>query len=213
MIGASSDVRERLSSLVGPLKSMFSAMFFVSIGLLVDPAGLWANKTAILVVSLAVVVGKLFNVTFASLLAGVDVRTAVQNGFSLAQIGEFAFMVAILYAGIVGDAECPMFQIAVGASLLTTLLNPWMIRLSGPVGDFAERHLPARFRVLHDAYRAWLAKIGASEDRCDFGENVDVITAIESSRAEELSTVVSEISYGKGKITLLRTEERASKLG
>ena len=58
-----------------------------------------------------------------------------------------------------------------------------------------------------------LAKIGASEDRCDFGENVDVITAIESSRAEELSTVVSEISYGKGKITLLRTEERASKLG
>ena len=163
IIGSTSDVRERLAALVDPLKSMFAATFFVSIGLLVDPSALWASKTAILVVSLVVVVGKLFNITFASLLAGVDVRTSVQNGFALAQIGEFAFMVAILYAGIVNDTSIPMFQIAIGASLLTTLLNPWMIRLSGPAGELAERLVPDRFRVILDAYRAWLAKIGASE--------------------------------------------------
>ena len=163
IIGSTSDVRERLAALVDPLKSMFAATFFVSIGLLVDPSALWASKTAILVVSLVVVAGKLFNITFASLLAGVDVRTSVQNGFALAQIGEFAFMVAILYAGIVNDTSIPMFQIAIGASLLTTLLNPWMIRLSGPAGDLAERLVPERFRVFLDAYRAWLAKIGASE--------------------------------------------------
>ena len=163
IIGSTSDVRERLAALVDPLKSMFAATFFVSIGLLVDPSALWASKTAILVVSLVVVVGKFFNITFASLLAGVDVRTSVQNGFALAQIGEFAFMVAILYAGIVNDTSIPMFQIAIGASLLTTLLNPWMIRLSGPAGDLAERLVPDRFRVILDAYRAWLAKIGASE--------------------------------------------------
>lgn len=163
IIGSTSDVRERLAALVDPLKSMFAATFFVSIGLLVDPSALWASKTAILVVSLVVMSGKFFNVTFASLLAGVDVRTSVQNGFALAQIGEFAFMVAILYAGIVNDTSIPMFQIAIGASLLTTLLNPWMIRLSGPAGDLAERLVPERFRVFLDAYRAWLAKIGASE--------------------------------------------------
>lgn len=163
IIGSTSDVRERLETLVDPLKSMFAATFFVSIGLLVDPSALWASKTAILVVSLVVVVGKLFNITFASLLAGVDVRTSVQNGFALAQIGEFAFMVAILYAGIVNDTSIPMFQIAIGASLLTTLMNPWMIRLSGPAGELAERLVPDRFRVILDAYRAWLAKIGASE--------------------------------------------------
>ena len=163
IIGSTSDVRERLAALVDPLKSMFAATFFVSIGLLVDPSALWASKTAILVVSLVVVGGKLFNITFASLLAGVDVRTSVQNGFALAQIGEFAFMVAILYAGIVNDTSIPMFQIAIGASLLTTLMNPWMIRLSGPAGDLAERLVPERFRVFLDAYRAWLAKIGASE--------------------------------------------------
>ena len=162
-LGASSDVRERLAALVDPLKSMFSAMFFVSIGLLVDPAALWANAGAILVVSLVIVLGKLFNNTFASLLSGVDVKTAVQNGFSLAQIGEFAFMVAILYAQLVDDPSNPMFSIAVGASLLTTLLNPLMIRMSDRVGDFAERRVPVRFKSVHEAYRAWLAKIGAAE--------------------------------------------------
>jgi len=163
VIGASSDVRERLSSLVEPLKAMFSAMFFVSIGLLVDPAALWAHAGAILVVSAVVVLGKLFNNTFASLLAGVDVKTAVQNGFSLAQIGEFAFMVAILYSQLGGEASNPMFAIAVGASLLTTLINPMMIRMSDKAGDLAERALPERFKSVHAAYRAWLAKIGASE--------------------------------------------------
>ncbi len=164
ILGGASDVRERLGVLVDPLKSMFSAMFFVSIGLLVDPAGLWANIGAILLVSLVVVVGKCFNITLVSLFAGVEVKTAVQNGFSLAQIGEFAFMVAIVYKAMVKDGGDEMFQIAVGVSLLTTLLNPWMIRISGPVGDFAERHVPERSRRIHEAYRAWVAKIGASEN-------------------------------------------------
>lgn len=162
ILGAASDVRERLGALVDPLKSMFSAMFFVSIGLLVDPAGLWSNAGAILLVSLAVVLGKFFNITLVSLFAGVEVKTAVQNGFSLAQIGEFAFMVAIVCKTVAKDGGDSMFQIAVGASLLTTLLNPWMIRISDPVGDFAERCVPERFRRIHEAYRAWLAKIGAS---------------------------------------------------
>ncbi len=162
ILGAASDVRERLEVLVGPLKSMFSAMFFVSIGLLVDPSGLWSNAAAICLVSIVVVVGKCLNVSVMSLLAGVDVKTAVQNGFSLAQIGEFAFMVAIVFRSVAGGADGSMFQIAVGVSLLTTLLNPWMIRISEPVGDFAARCVPERFRVLHEAYRAWIAKIGAS---------------------------------------------------
>ena len=164
ILGAASDVRERLGVLVDPLKSMFSAMFFVSIGLLVDPSGLWENAGAILFVSLVVVVGKCINITLVSLLAGVEVKTAVQTGFSLAQIGEFAFMVAILYATLEKGNGGEMFQIAVGVSLLTTLLNPWMIRASGPVGDFVERCMPERFRTIHEAYRAWVAKIGAAEN-------------------------------------------------
>ena len=164
LLGASSDVRNRLAQLVDPLKTMFSAVFFVSIGLLVNPGALWDCLPQILLVSAAVVVGKTFNVTLASLASGCDVKTAVQNGFSLAQIGEFAFMVAILYAGIVNDAENPMFQIAVGVSLLTTLLNPALIRLSDRAGDFAARNVPERFRRLLGDYQCWLEKIRSSDD-------------------------------------------------
>ena len=163
LLGSTSVVRERLSALADPLKSMFSAVFFVSIGLLVDPHALLRCLPQVLLVSAVVVVGKLVNNLVASLLCGLDVKTSVQNAFGLAQIGEFAFMVAILYAGLQGDAQTPMFQIAVGASLLTTLLNPFMIRLSDRVGDWAERRLPARAAGALESYWAWREKILASK--------------------------------------------------
>ena len=162
LLGASSDVRDRLGRLVGPLKSMYAAVFFVSIGLLVDPAAQLRCLPQTLAISAVVVVGKTVNITTASLLGGLDVKTAVQNGLSLAQIGEFAFMVAILASSMLGEGEGGMFQIAVGVSLLTTLLNPVLIRVSGAAGDFAERHVPARLAGMLETYRCWVEKIRAS---------------------------------------------------
>ena len=163
LLGSTSVVRERLAALADPLKSMFSAVFFVSIGLLVDPVALFHCLPEVLLVSLVVVVGKFVNNLVASLLCGLDVKTSLQNAFGLAQIGEFAFMVAILYANLQGDTQSPFFQIAVGASLLTTLLNPFMIRLSDPVGDFAERRLPQRLRRTLESYWAWREKINSEK--------------------------------------------------
>ena len=164
LLGASSEVRSRLGELTDPLKTLFSSVFFLSIGLLVDPMALWTYLPQILLVAIIVVLGKAFNNFIASLAMGCELKPAVQIGFSLAQIGEFAFMVAILYAGLVDDASCPMFQIAVGASLLTTLLNPWMIRVSDPVGDFVVRRTPERFRHWLANYRAWLEKLRSSSE-------------------------------------------------
>ena len=164
LIGSSSEVRNRLDGLVGPLKSMFSAVFFVSIGLMVDPMALWQNLPQILLVSLVVIFGKLFNITVSSLATGLDIKTSVQNGFALAQIGEFAFMVAILYVGIANAEDSPMFSIAVGVSLFTTLLNPLMIRVSDRAGEFAVRRTPDRFRRMLATYHAWLEKIRHSAD-------------------------------------------------
>ena len=164
LLGASSDVRSRLGELMDPLKAVFSAVFFLSIGLMVDPLALWNCLPQILLVSAIVIGGKLFNTTVASLATGCDIKSSVQIGFSLAQIGEFAFMVAILYAGLMDDPASPMFQIAVGASLLTTLLNPWMIRVSDPVGDFVVRRTPERFRKWLANYHVWLEKIRSSSE-------------------------------------------------
>lgn len=162
ILGASSEVRDRLGRLVDPLKSMFAAVFFVSIGLLVDPSAQFRCLPQILAVSALVVVVKFANISFASLLAGLDVKTAVQNGLGLAQIGEFAFMVAILASSFVGEGGRDMFQIAVGTSLLTTLLNPFLIRVSDLLGDMAERHVPRRAAERLATYRIWVEKIHSS---------------------------------------------------
>lgn len=164
LLGAFSDVRNRLEGLVEPLKSMFSAVFFVSIGLMVDPASLWHFLPQILFLSVIVIGFKMFNTTVMPLLTGADLKTSVQIGFSLAQIGEFAFMVAILYAGLCDDAKSSLFPVAVGTSLLTTLANPLMVRLSDPAGEFAARRAPDCFKRWLSTYQAWLAKIRGSDD-------------------------------------------------
>ena len=153
LVGSASEVRYKLARLVEPLKSMFAAVFFVSIGLLVDPSALWSHAPAILFVSAVILVGKTVNITLASLAAGTDVKTAVQSGMSLAQTGDGSFL-----------------AIAIGSSLVTTVLNPLMIRLSDRAGDLVEARLPARARDALATYRAWIAKIFASEGSRAYGE-------------------------------------------
>ncbi len=162
---ASSDVHNRLVKLADPLKSMFAAVFFVSIGLLLDPVACWHYLPQILIVSAVVVLGKFFNCTLGAMISGESVKTAVQMGLSLAQIGEFAFMVAVLYFTVTGDTSSPMYTIVVAVSLLTTLLNPFLIRASAPVGEWVEIHQPKRFRRIFTAYRELIAKFqtGTSE--------------------------------------------------
>jgi CPA2 family monovalent cation:H+ antiporter-2 len=102
--------------------------------------------------------GKLVNCTSGALLTGVDIKTSIQMGFSLAQIGEFAYMVALLYVTTTGDLEKPIYQIVVGASLVTTMLNPMMIRLSDRAGSFVENRCPLRVKNILSGYRGFLAK-------------------------------------------------------
>lgn len=161
ILGSSSDVRSRLYALVSPLRSMFAAVFFVTIGLLVDPAACFAHLGAILFLSAVVMVGKCVNCFAGAVTAGEGLKTATQMGFGLAQIGEFAYMVALMYLSSSGDSSHPMYQIVVGVSLLTTVLNPVMLRLSDPVGEWIEAKCPERIKDRLDAYRGLVAKFHA----------------------------------------------------
>lgn len=158
LIGASSEVKERLHGMVAPLRALFAAMFFVSIGLLVDPFACCRCWLPIFVLSLVVVFGKGLNCLLGGLVTGLSIKTSVQMAMSLAQVGEFAFMVALLYVGLVGDVSNSMFEVTIGTSLLTTFLNPFMIRASEPVGAWAESHCPRRLAQYFETYRAFLAK-------------------------------------------------------
>ena len=163
IVGASSEVRDRLHGLVSPLKSMFAAMFFVSIGLLVDPQACCQSWLPILILTLTVILGKGVNCLVGGLFAGLPLKTAVQMAMSLAQVGEFAFMVALLYVSLAKDVLNPMFQVTIGVSLLTTFLNPFMIKASEPVGDWVEAHCPKRLSRGLETYRAMLEKFKASK--------------------------------------------------
>lgn len=157
-VGAASDVHHRLEELAEPLKSMFAAVFFVSIGLLFDPQSCLKYWPAILSVSAVVVVCKCLNCTFGALFGGESLKNAVQMGMGLAQIGEFAFLVGMLYVTVTGDTESPMFNIVVAVSLVTTLLNPVMIKTSDRVSDWVVAHTPAKARAALEAYRTFVAK-------------------------------------------------------
>jgi CPA2 family monovalent cation:H+ antiporter-2 len=162
VLGASSEAKARISRVVAPLRSMYAAVFFVSVGLLVDPAECWRNMPAILLLSLAVMAGKFLNCTVGGIATGNGLKTSVQMGLSMAQIGEFAYMVALLYVAAADDSSCPIYQMVVGVSLLTTALNPLMIRLSDRAGSFAEDRCPKKVRRLIDAYRGLLEKYRSS---------------------------------------------------
>lgn len=158
VVASTSEIRHRISALVAPLRSMFAAVFFVSIGLLVNPASCWEHLPSILILSAVVVAGKFLNCTFGALISGETVKTSIQMGMGLAQIGEFAFMVAILYVGTTGDQTCPMYDIVVSVSLLTTLLNPLMLKWSEPVGSWIEDHVPGGLARRLETYRGLVAK-------------------------------------------------------
>lgn len=163
VLGSGTEVRERIYRLTAPLRNMFAAVFFVAIGLLVDPMVCWQNLPAILGLTLLVIVGKGFNCFALSILTGQRVKDAVQTGFGLAQIGEFAYMVALLYIASTNDSRCPIYQIVVGVSLITTCLNPVMLKISDPAGDWLESHLPARIRGWLSAYADWIAHFRSAQ--------------------------------------------------
>ena len=162
VVGAASMERDRLGALVEPLKSLFAAVFFVSVGLMVDPRECLRNWPAILGVATVIFAGKFFNCTLGALLGGAGVKTAVQIGLSLAQTGEFAYMTALLYATVTGDTSKPLYQIAVGASLLTTVLNPFVIGFSEKAGTYVERRFPKRLARILEGYRSMLERYRTS---------------------------------------------------
>lgn len=152
-----SEARRRLVQMFEPLKSMFAAVFFVSIGLMIDPQACWNHIGVILALSFLVIVGKGLNCCIGSLLMGESLRTSIQIGFGLAQIGEFAFMVGLLYFTATGDRTAPVYQIVAGVSLVTTMLNPILLRTSDVVADWAEKKCPKRIAAGISAYQAFLA--------------------------------------------------------
>jgi CPA2 family monovalent cation:H+ antiporter-2 len=148
---AGTSMAERIEKVVAPVKDLFGAVFFISVGMMVNPTIIVEYISPILILSAVVVVGMIFFGTFGMLVTGQSLRVAMQSGFSLTQIGEFAFIIASLGLSL-GVLDPTIYPIVVAVSVLTTFTTPYFIKMSNPVCDFVERHLPRRLHFLIDRY-------------------------------------------------------------
>lgn len=137
---------EKIERVVSPVKDLFGAIFFVSVGMLVDPAVLVAYWLPIVVLCIAIIVGQAVFGTTSFLLSGHPLRIAVQGGFSLAQIGEFAFIIASLGISL-GVTSDFLYPVVVAVSIITTFFTPYMIRAAQPACRLLERVVPQN--VMH----------------------------------------------------------------
>ena len=154
---------EHIEHLVKPVKDLFGAIFFVSVGMMVDPALIGQYWLPIVVITLTVIIGQLLFATVGVLLSGQNLKTAMQCGFSLTQIGEFAFIIATLGVSL-GVTGSFLYPIVVAVSVITIFLTPYMIRLAEPAYEFVYKHLPGRFRTFLDNYAASSASPSTSKD-------------------------------------------------
>lgn len=132
---------ESIERAVSPVKDLFGAIFFVSVGMLVDPAVLAEYWLPILVICATIIVGQALFGTMSFLVSGQPLRTAVQGGFSLAQIGEFAFILASLGTSLKVTSDF-LYPVVVAVSIITTFFTPYMIRAARPACVFIERVVP-----------------------------------------------------------------------
>lgn len=131
----------RIEHLIVPVKDLFSAVFFVSVGMLIDLQALADHFGVIVLVTVLTIGGKFASTTFGALISGRSLRHSVQTGMSLAQIGEFSFIIATLGVSLKVTSDF-LYPIAVAVSALTTFSTPYLIKGSGRLAEWIERKLP-----------------------------------------------------------------------
>ncbi|GHT10239.1 sodium:proton antiporter [Bacteroidia bacterium] len=154
---------KRIEHLVEPLKNLFGAIFFVSVGMMIIPEYIVSQWSTILILTAVVIVGRIIFATVGTVVAGESLKVAVQTGFSLAQIGEFSFIIATLgmQLGVFSDF---IYPVIVGVSVITTFTTPYAIRYSEKVYDHIDHLLPKRWRKLRVGYAAARKKHAHKED-------------------------------------------------
>lgn len=154
---------EHIEHLTKSVKDLFAAIFFVSVGMLIDPSILIDYAVPILIITLATVFGKFLSSGLGALISGQPLKTAVQTGMSLAQIGEFSFIIATLGLSLKVTSDF-LYPIAVAVSAITTFTTPYLIKASEPFYRFLERTLPNKWVAGIQRYSSSTAGITTLSD-------------------------------------------------
>lgn len=154
---------ERVEHLVRPVKDLFAAIFFVSVGMLINLELLGKHIVPIIVISFVTIFGKFFFSLLGALLGGRSLKHSVQAGMSLAQIGEFSFIIASLGMSLKVTSDF-LYPITVGVSALTTFTTPYMIRSADRVYELFDRYLPQNVKEMLARYATSSARAVVSDD-------------------------------------------------
>jgi CPA2 family monovalent cation:H+ antiporter-2 len=165
---AEGDAAHVVEATIAPVRDIFVAVFFVSAGMLIDPAAIVAHWGAVVALTLVVILGKLVAVSIGTFLTGQPLQVSVQAGMSLAQIGEFSFILATV--GLAQGATRPfLYPVAIAVSAITTLVTPWLVRRAADVARHVDRRLPRPLQTMVTLYASWLPRAmrteGAERDR------------------------------------------------
>ncbi len=155
---AESGEEKYLEHLVAPVKDILAAVFFVSVGMMIDPKILATYWEAILIFTGLVIFGKIFSVALGSFFTGNSTRLSIQSGMSLAQIGEFSFIIAAAGLTTQGGQNF-LYPIAVSVSAITTLTTPWLIRHSDAAASWIDRKLPRSLQTFSTLYATWMHRL------------------------------------------------------
>ncbi len=150
----------RVEALLEPVRDMFSAIFFVAIGLLIEPKMLVTHWAPILVITLGVIVGKVLTCSFGAFVGGNDTRTSLRVGMGLAQIGEFSFIIASLGVSLKVTSGF-LYPIAVAVSAITTLLTPYLIRSADGAVAWFDRSAPKTLVNGLNIYTRWVGQLSS----------------------------------------------------
>ncbi|AUZ48922.1 cation:proton antiporter [Pseudomonas orientalis] len=148
----------KIERLIEPVRDMFSAIFFVAIGLMIDPQILLQYAWPIAVITVAVVLGKMLSCGLGAFIAGNDGRTSLRVGMGLSQIGEFSFIIAALGMTLQVTSDF-LYPVAVAVSAITTLLTPYLIRGADPLSLKIAAVMPRRMSRVFGMYGEWLRSI------------------------------------------------------
>ncbi|WP_236248030.1 cation:proton antiporter [Pseudomonas mosselii] len=148
----------KIERLIEPVRDLFSAIFFVAIGLMIDPSILVEYAWPIVVITLAVVLGKMLSCGMGAFIAGNDGRTSLRVGMGLSQIGEFSFIIAALGVTLQVTSDF-LYPVAVAVSAITTLLTPYLIRAADPLSIRLGKVVPSRVARVLSLYGEWLRSI------------------------------------------------------
>lgn len=154
---------EKIEHLIKPVKDLFGAIFFVSVGMLIDPLMLQKYMGPVALITVITLFGKTISTTIGAVVSGQPLKTSVQAGMSLAQIGEFSFIIALLGLTLKVTSDF-LYPIAVAVSAVTTFTTPYMIKVAEPFYNWLDKRLPAKWKASLSRYSSGAQTISEASD-------------------------------------------------